>query len=99
MADTTVSKILALTDTVNGHQFTGTEFGFDNDHTFRFINFIQTSTGTVEIKFGENDDWVNLNILTTPTPADHEKYHIPCKEFWLKPSVANNVQCVVSLYR
>ena len=64
-------------------------FSSSGSNTITYFYVGDISAGTLQIKFGETDDWVTIvEGFTIKTVA--------FVEFWLKPSIANNISVVVA---
>ena len=87
----TFSKQIYLTDTIDGHIIDYENFGLTNENAiFRFLEIVRVSTGTMSLKFSENDDWILL--ATYPKIFDSIRF----EAVWMKPSTALTVDLFAS---
>jgi hypothetical protein len=90
----TVSKAISLTDTTDGHKINYASFGFTTYESFKYFRIHSVSTGTLSIKFGANDDWIDIDSAEYPVIFNDS---IRFNEIYLKPSTALTVNIVAFL--
>ena len=84
---------IALTNTSLGHEINYDDFGLaDENAVFKFIQIIKVTTGTLSIKFGSGDSWIDITSGMYPVTYDS----MIVSSFWLKPSTALNVDIIAS---
>ncbi len=88
----TYSKQIALTDTSDGHQIIPSTFDSDTDkNAFKYFNIMGVDTGSVSVKFGTNDDFIDIPTL----PIVFE--NVAFNEIWIKPSTSLTIDLIVFL--
>lgn len=91
MADYTTSKTLNPSNSVNGTRYTTNDFGLNDISVFTYLRISDLTAGTLQIRFGEEDDWATLSLPFT-------LYSIRFMEFWLKSSESDtDVTVIVSM--
>jgi hypothetical protein len=90
----TYSKQIELSDTTNGHKINYESFGLSIYKAFKYFRIHSVSTGTISIKFGINDDWIDIDGTEYPVIFNDS---IRFDEIWIKPSGTLNVNLVVFL--
>jgi hypothetical protein len=90
----TISKTIELTDTTNGHKIDYSNFGFTNYMSFKYFRIHSVSTGSIEIKFGNNDDWIPIGAAEYPVIFNDS---IRFNEICIKPSETLTVRLVAFL--
>lgn len=90
----TFSKQIELTDTTDGHKINYSNFGYTSYKSFRYFRINSISTGTISIKFGENDDWISIAGTEYPVIFSNT---IAFDEIWIKPSETLDVNLIAFL--